>query len=422
MSQINPFENALRQIARADAVRPFSSAFLDVLRRPKREIRFAIPVLMDDGTQRIFEGYRVQHNDARGPFKGGIRYHQDTDIDEVRALALWMTMKCALAGLPMGGGKGGVTVDPKSLSKGELERLSRGFVRALADVLGPQKDVPAPDVNTTPEIMAWMADEYAQITGDASGAVITGKPVGKGGSEGRGKATALGGFYVFETLRTKLALPERCHVAIQGFGNAGRHAAELWQEAGHRIVALSDSRGGIIAEDGLDVAAVGMHKDATGSVTGFPGARTVTNEAVLETECDLLIPAALENQLRKDNAARVRASVVLELANGPTTPEADDILFASGVHVVPDILANAGGVTVSTFEWEQNLKGERWSEEEVLMRLATVMRGQAETVWSRAGQLGTDMRRASFIVALERLAVAMSHGEKVRTEATLAKT
>lgn len=412
MRTANPFENALAQISRADAVRPFAPAFLEALRHPKREIRVAIPVMMDDDGQRIFEGYRVQHDNARGPYKGGIRFHQDTDMDEVRALALWMTMKCSLAGLPMGGGKGGVTVDPKTLSKGELERLSRGFVRALVDVLGPKKDVPAPDVNTTPEIMAWMADEYGRLTGDRSGAVITGKPLDKGGSEGRGKATALGGFYVFETLRARLALPERCHVVIQGFGNAGRHAAELWAAAGHRVVAVSDSHGGIHDENGLDVAAVGAHKDATGSVAGFPGARTLTNEALLEIACDLLIPAALENQISAGNAGRIKATAVLELANGPTTPEADDMLHAAGVHVVPDILANAGGVTVSTFEWEQNLKGERWSEEEVLERLSVNIRAQAEATWNRAKELRTDLRRAAFILALERLEAARAHAEE----------
>ncbi len=416
MRSANPFENALLQISRAAAVRAFAPAFLESLRHPKREIRVAIPVRMDDGSQRIFEGYRVQHDNARGPYKGGIRFHQDTDIDEVRALALWMTMKCSLAGLPMGGGKGGVTVDPKTLSKGELERLSRGFVRALVDVLGPEKDVPAPDVNTTPEIMAWMADEYARLTGDGSGAVITGKPLDRGGSEGRGKATALGGFYVFQTLRARLGLPERCHVAVQGFGNAGRHAAELWAAAGHRVVAVSDSRGGVHDEGGLDVAAVAAHKDATGSVVGFPGARTVTNEALLELACDLLVPAALENQLTAANAGRIRATAVLELANGPTTPEADDALFASRVHVVPDILANAGGVTVSTFEWEQNLRGERWSEEEVLEKLSANIRAQAEATWARAKELHTDMRRAAFALALERLEEAKARAEERAAE------
>ncbi len=413
----NPFENALDQLARANAAKPFPAELIERLKAPNREIRVSIPVRMDDGSLRVFEGYRVEHNDARGPYKGGIRYHQDTDIGEVKALALWMTMKCAVAGIPMGGGKGGVTVNPKDLSKGELERLSRGWVRALSDVLGPRKDVPAPDVNTTPEIMAWMADEFGKITGDTSGAVITGKPLDKGGSEGRGTATAQGGFYVFEALRGKLGLPAACRVVIQGFGNAGDHAAELWTRAGHAVIAVSDSKGAIFLENagpslsggpvGLDIAAVTAHKKATGSVVGMEGTRTIANDELLSLDCDLLIPAALENQIRADNVGSIRAKAIMELANGPTTPEADDALFARGVAVVPDILFNAGGVTVSTFEWEQNLKGEHWSEAEVFERLKTIMDREANEIFSTAQSLNTDLRRAAFVVALGRLDEAM---------------
>ncbi len=416
MMKKSPFENALAQLARADAVRRFPEEFMARMRHPKREIRVTIPVRMDDGKERLFEGYRVQCDDARGPFKGGVRFHQDTDIEEVRALALWMAIKCAVVDIPMGGGKGGVTVDPSTLSKGELERLSRGWVRALADVIGPRKDVPAPDVNTTPEIMAWMADEYARITGDRSGAVITGKPVDRGGSLGRSRATAQGGFHVFESLAPRLGLPPRCRVVIQGFGNAGGTAADIWSGAGHAVIAVSGSKGGIMDEAGLDVAAVAAYAKANGTVVGFPGAKAVSNEELLALPCDLLVPAALENQIREDNAGRVRASVVLELANGPTTPEADDILLERGVRVIPDILANAGGVTVSTFEWEQNLKGERWTEAEVAARLEAVMRGQADVVFARSLALGTDMRRAAFVVALERIAAAMG-SEAVRSKA-----
>jgi glutamate dehydrogenase/leucine dehydrogenase len=355
----------------------------------------------------VFEGYRVQHNNARGPFKGGIRYHQDTDIEEVKALAFWMALKCAVANIPMGGGKGGVTVDPKKLSKTELEKLSRGWVQALADAIGPQKDVPAPDVNTTPEIMAWMADEYGKITGDKSGAVITGKPIAAGGSEGRGIATAQGGFYVFEALRQHFGLPETCRVVIQGFGNAGEHAAELWKAAGHSIVGLSDSKGAVVSEAGLDPTAVLAHKKETGSVMGFAGGKTVTNEELLETPCDLLIPAALENQIRGDNAGNVQAKVVLELANGPTTPEADDILFGKNIPVVPDILANSGGVTVSTFEWEQNVKGEHWIEADVLSKLKVIMEREAKEIFQKSQALKTDLRRAAFVIALERIEQAM---------------
>lgn len=403
----NPFENALLQLTRANAAKAFSPELIERLKAPNREIRVSIPVRMDDGSLRVFEGYRVEHNNARGPYKGGIRYHQDTDINEVKALALWMTMKCAVAGIPMGGGKGGVTVNPKELSKGELERLSRGWVRALSDVLGPQKDVPAPDVNTTPEIMAWMADEFGKITGDTSGAMITGKPLDKGGSEGRGTATAQGGFYVFDALREKLGLPEKCRVVIQGFGNAGDHAAALWAGAGHAVIAVSDSRGAIVSESGLDIAAVTAHKKATGSVVGFSGTRPATNDELLALECDLIIPAALENQIRADNVASIRAKAIMELANGPTTPEADDALFARGVAVVPDILFNAGGVTVSTFEWEQNLKGEHWTEAEVFERLKTIMDREANEIFATAQSLRTDLRRAAFVVALGRLEDAM---------------
>lgn len=403
----NPFENALLQLSRANAAKPFPADLIERLTHPNREIRVSIPVRMDDGSLRVFEGYRVEHNNARGPYKGGIRFHRDTDIHEVKALALWMTMKCAVAGIPMGGGKGGVTVDPKTLSKGELERLSRGWVRALSDVLGPQKDVPAPDVNTTPEIMAWMADEFGKITGDTSGAVITGKPLDKGGSEGRGTATAQGGFYVFDALREKLGLPEKCRVVIQGFGNAGDHAADLWTKAGHSVIAVSDSKGAIVSDVGLDIDVVTAHKKATGSVVGMAGTRTVSNDELLALECDLLIPAALENQIRADNVSTIRAKAIMELANGPTTPEADDALFARGVAVVPDILFNAGGVTVSTFEWEQNLKGEHWTEADVFAKLKTIMEREANEIFATAQSLGTDLRRAAFVVALGRLEEAM---------------
>jgi glutamate dehydrogenase/leucine dehydrogenase len=407
----NPFENALLQLSRANAVKPFPADLIERLRHPNREIRVSIPVRMDDGSLRVFEGYRVEHNNARGPYKGGIRYHRDTDISEVKALALWMTMKCAVVGIPMGGGKGGITVDPKTLSKGELERLSRGWVRALADVLGPRKDVPAPDVNTTPEIMAWMSDEFAKMTGDATGAVITGKPLEAGGSEGRGTATAQGGFYVFEALREKLGLPESCRVVIQGFGNAGDHAAELWTRAGHRVVAVSDSKGAIVSDVSLDIAAVAAHKKTAGSVVGMAGTRTISNDELLALECDLLIPAALENQIRGDNAGTIRARAVMELANGPTTPEADDALFARGVAVVPDILFNAGGVTVSTFEWEQNLKGEHWGEAQVFERLKTIMDREANEIFATAQANRTDLRRAAFLVALRRLEEATERAE-----------
>ncbi len=403
----NPFENAITQLERATSLTEFDKDFLEQIRHANREVRVNIPIKMDDGSLRVFEGYRVQFNNARGPYKGGIRFHQDTDIHEVKALAFWMALKCAVANIPMGGGKGGVTVNPKELSIGEIESLSRGWMAAMSDVVGPQQDVPAPDVNTTPQIMAWMADEYEKITGDDSGAVITGKPLENGGSEGRGSATAQGGFYVFNALRTRLGLPEKCSVVVQGFGNAGQHAARLWAEAGHKVIAVSDSRAAVMNPEGLDVQALINHKTKTRSVGDFEGAESLDPNELLFQECDLLIPAALENQIHKDNAEKVSAKAVLELANGPTTPAADDELFERGILVVPDILANAGGVTVSTFEWEQNVKGEHWTEEEVFEKLKKIMELEAGMIADEAEELGADLRRAAFVIALRRLQEAM---------------
>ena len=400
---MNPFENALRQLKRANSVQSFNPEFLKRFDNPNREVRISIPVTMDDGHLEIFEGYRVQYNNARGPYKGGIRFHQDTDINEVKALAFWMTLKCAVVDIPMGGGKGGITVDPKKLSKVELEKLSRGWIKGMAQVLGPQIDVPAPDVNTTPEIMSWMVDEYEKITGDTTGAVITGKPLENGGSEGRGVATGLGGFYVFSNLREKLELPSSCTVVIQGFGNVGGHAADIFTNHGHKVIALSDSKGAIYKEDGFVISEVNNYKKEHGTIVGFNGSKTITNDELLELKCDVLIPSALENQITEKNANNIKAKVVIELANGPTTTLADDILFSKGIAVIPDILANAGGVTVSTFEWEQNLKNEHWSEEKVLEKLKTIMDTQSDIVFDKAKSLNTDMRRAAFIVALERI-------------------
>lgn len=399
----NPFENAMSQLARATAVKPFSTEFLSRLHQPNREIRIAIPVTMDDGSLQIFEGYRVQYNNARGPYKGGIRFHQDTDIAEVKALAFWMALKCAVANIPMGGGKGGITVDPKKLSAGELERLSRGWIRGMAPVIGPHVDVPAPDVNTTPQIMKWMVDEYSIITGDTTNAVITGKPLDVGGSLGRGPATGLGGFYVFDCLREQLDLPESCTIVVQGFGNVGGNAAEILENHGHTIIAISDSKGAIYKETGIDVKELTDYKKEHGTLSGFPGSTDITNENLLVLPCDVLVPAALENQITESNAHEIKAKVILELANGPTTPEADDILYKNGVIVIPDILANAGGVTVSTFEWEQNLKKEQWTEAEVFAKLKTILDREALEIYNRSKELKTDLRRTAFIIALERI-------------------
>ncbi|MFH1632268.1 MAG: Glu/Leu/Phe/Val dehydrogenase [bacterium] len=392
-------KNALNQILRAAELADIPQGVIDILVEPMREVRVAIPVKMDSGEQKIFEGYRVQHNNWRGPYKGGIRYHQDVDIDEVKALATWMTFKTAVAGIPMGGGKGGITVNPKELSVGELERLTRGWTRAMQGVIGPEIDVPAPDVNTTPREMAWIADEFGHP------AVVTGKPIEAGGSEGRGEATATGGYYVFDALRSKLLVDKELGtVAIQGFGNAGRILARICARHQMKVIAVSDSRGGVFNPEGLNIAALEDHKDKTRSVVDFEGAENITNEDLLELECGLLVPAALENVITIENAARINAKVVLELANGPTTPEADDILFEKGIQVVPDVLANSGGVTVSYFEWDQNMKGEHWSEEDVDDKLKIAMQSAAEEVWERKEKYNTDLRRGAFILALERLA------------------
>ncbi|HEV7702270.1 MAG TPA: Glu/Leu/Phe/Val dehydrogenase [Candidatus Paceibacterota bacterium] len=403
----NPFQNAMAQLDKAAQIKNFDLEFIARLRQPDRDIRISIPVYMDDGSQKIFEGYRVEYNNTLGPYKGGIRYHADTEINEVKALAFWMALKCAVAGIPMGGGKGGITVDPKKLSKGELERLSRGWVQKLSDILGPHKDVPAPDVNTTPEIMAWMSDEFEKITGDKTKATFTGKPIEAGGSEGRGPATGLGGFYIFDALREKLELPEKCRVVIQGFGNVGSNAAKIFKDHGHIVIAVSDSRNGIIAKDGLDLDAVETYKKNTGSLKDFSQTnsqtKSITNEELLELECDVLVPAAFENVVTEANADKIHAKVILELANGPITPEADEILFKKDISVIPDILANSGGVTVSYFEWDQNLKNEHWSERQVFDKLRPLMEDAAGKIFTKARESNTHLRMGAFILALERI-------------------
>lgn len=398
----NPFTHALHQLQRAQEAAKLSPDIIERMSHPDREIRVSIPVQMDDGSTKLFEGYRVEHSNARGPYKGGIRFHQHTDIHEVRALALWMSLKTAVADIPMGGGKGGVTVDPKELSKGELERLSRGWVRSLYRNLGPHADVPAPDVNTTPEIMSWMVDEYEQLTGDRTRATFTGKPLEHGGSEGRTEATALGGYFVFDTLKDELGISPGSRIAIQGMGNVGGYAAQIFAKNGYTVIAMSDSKSGVYDEKGLDVAAVEEHKRANGSLVGYP-AQEISNAELLTLETDVLVPAALENQITGDNVHDIRARVVLELANGPTTPHADDALHARGIHVIPDILANSGGVIVSTFEWEQNLKDEHWTKEEVEQKLQTILEREAKAIWQKSKELKTDTRRAAFAIALERI-------------------
>ena len=403
----NLFDNTLTQLTRAAAIRPFPDDFFAQLSVPEREVTVSIPVAMDDGSIQVFHGYRVQYSSARGPYKGGIRYHAATDLAEVRALALLMTLKCAVADLPMGGGKGGITVNPKALSKREIERLSRGWVRRLAPVLGPHIDVPAPDVNTTPEVMAWMVDEYAKLTGDKSGAAFTGKPLDRGGSAGRDTATGRGGFAVFEALHSMTPLPPSTQVVVQGMGNVGGHAARMFRVHGHTVIAMSDSHGGIVNHRGLDPDHVIAYKQQHGSLIGFPGAREISNRELLTLKCDVLVPAALENQITTENADDIQAKCVLELANSPTTPDADDRLVTRGILVIPDILANAGGVIVSTFEWEQNLRGESWDQDTVSNRLTAILTEQARHIWVRAQAMHTDLRRSAVVVGLERIEMAM---------------
>lgn len=404
----NPFVFAQEQLRHAAEIMQLDPDVLKVLERPARIHTFVLPVRMDAGDLRLFDAYRVQYDNARGPFKGGIRYHQGVTLDEVKALAFWMTLKTAVVGIPMGGGKGGIVVDPKELSLGELERLTRAYVQAGGGIFGPQIDVPAPDVNTTSREMDWFVDEFTKVSGSLQPAVITGKSIENGGSAGRGKATAQGGFYVLEEAAKTVELSSGRTVAIQGFGNAGSHMAKLCVAAGFKIVAVSDSSGALYDPAGLDVEMLAQEKAAKKRLNDLATeSQRKTNAELLELDVDVLVPAALENQIMEENADRVRAKLVLELANGPTTPAADKILFAKGVHVVPDILANAGGVTVSTFEWEQNLSGETWTEEQVDAKLAPIMRESFRETDERAKKYNVDYRTGADILALERIAEAM---------------
>jgi glutamate dehydrogenase (NAD(P)+) len=378
-----------------------------VLREPRRELTVHFPVKMDDGSVKVFTGYRVQHNLGRGPAKGGIRYHQDVTIDEVKALAMWMTWKCAVVGIPYGGGKGGVIVDPKKLSMKELEALSRRFFTEIEVLVGPEKDIPAPDVNTTPQVMAWFMDTYSMHQGYTVPGVVTGKPISLGGSEGRNEATARGTvFCIIEAARHLGIELEKAKVAVQGFGNAGAIAAQLMVAEKATIVAVSDSTGGIHNPNGLDISKVIAWKQEHGTVQGFPGAKDITNAQVLETECDILIPAALENQITARNAGSVKAKLVAEAANGPTTPEADEIFWKKGIFMIPDILCNAGGVTVSYFEWVQDLNRDHWTEDEVNAKLRTIMVRSFQETLAIARREKCYMRTAAYLLAVQRVADA----------------
>jgi len=379
-----------------------------VLREPRRQLTVHFPVRMDDGSTRVFEGHRVQHNLGRGPAKGGIRFHQDVNIDEVKALAMWMSWKCAVMDLPYGGGKGGITVDPKKLSQGELERLTRRFTTEIAVIIGPESDIPAPDVNTNSQTMAWMMDTYSMHVGYTVPGVVTGKPIALGGSQGRNEATARGAVFCIREAAKKINLDLKgATVVVQGYGNAGSIAARLIAGMGAKVVAVSDSRGGIHAPAGLDLDAVDAHKRQTGSVVGFAGASAVSNEAILEIACDVLIPAALENQITAENAAKIKTKIVAEAANGPTTPEADEILFQNGAMVIPDILCNAGGVTVSYFEWVQDLNRDFWEEDEVNVRLEKKMVRAFNEVYAMAQAEKSHLRLGAYLLSVKRVADAM---------------
>ncbi|HYF05197.1 MAG TPA: Glu/Leu/Phe/Val dehydrogenase [Patescibacteria group bacterium] len=401
---MNPFKSAKEQLLRAVEIGGLSKYKAEILLHPDRYVEVAIPVQMDDGTQKIFTGFRCQHNNSRGPYKGGIRYHQDVNLDEVKALSFWMSFKCALIDIPFGGGKGGVIVDPKKLSDIELERLSRGWVQKIWRLLGPQVDVPAPDVNTNGKIMGWMLDEYEKITGSKAPATFTGKDVGHGGSEGRTEATGYGGGNLVEEILQKqiVDLPRKT-VAIQGLGNVGSYFAEYVFKLGCKVVALSDSKGGIINMDGLNVQEVEAHKKATGSVKDFTGARNVSQEELLELDVDVLVPAALENVIVPENAGKIRARLVVEMANGPTAAEADPILEQNGVLVVPDFLANSGGVCVSYYEWYQNIHQEKWAGHFVLEKLKTQITSQFHEVLQLAKEKNTTLRNAAYILAASRI-------------------
>jgi glutamate dehydrogenase (NAD(P)+) len=403
----NPYEIAVAQFEAAADRLNLSANMREVLRVPKRELTVNFPVRMDDGSIRMYTGYRVQHNINRGPAKGGIRYDANVTLDEVRALAMWMTWKCAVVNIPFGGAKGGVIVNPKNLSLAEVERLTRRYATEISILIGPSSDIPAPDVNTNAQVMAWIMDTYSMHRGYSVPAVVTGKPLAIGGSEGRNEATATGVVGVLKMAAEEMKLPIRdARVAIQGFGNAGSIAAELLQAEGARIVGVADRQGAAYDERGLDVAALLRHKQQTGSVTDFPGSQRLSATEVLEVPCDILIPAATEGQITAANADRIQARLIAEAANGPTTPEADRIFFERGVRVIPDILANAGGVTVSYFEWVQDIQSFFWAGDEISEKLAHIMERAYTSVARLAHDENCDMRTAANMVAVKRVADA----------------
>lgn len=406
---LNPFAIAQAQLDEAAAELRLDPDMHAFLREPMREFHFTIPVRMDDGSTRVFRGFRVQYNDARGPAKGGIRFHPDETIDTVRALAAWMTWKTAVADIPLGGAKGGVICNPRTLSRNELERLSRGYMRAVARIVGVSQDVPAPDVNTNPQIMAWMIDEYETLMGFREPGVITGKPVPLGGSAGRTPATAMGGIYAIREAANMLDMNlEGATCAVQGFGNVGSYAVKLAAEIlGMTVIAVSDEFGGIEKRSGIDYHELSQHQRRTGGIAGFPGSHPINNDDLLTLDVDVLIPAAIENQITSANAAQIRAKIVAEMANGPTTPEADAIMGENGIFIIPDFLCNAGGVIVSYFEMVQNSYQFYWSEYHVNEELDRKMTAAFDAVYKMYSQRGVSMRVAAYLVAVQRVAEAV---------------
>jgi glutamate dehydrogenase (NAD(P)+) len=404
----NPFENALEQLRIAAGYLKLDEGIHQILASPKRQLTVSLPVKMDNGKTKVFTGFRVQYNDARGPFKGGIRYHPNVSLDEVKALAAWMTWKTSVANIPYGGGKGGIICDPKHMSQGELERMTRRFAAAIAPIIGPYKDIPAPDVYTNGQTMAWILDTYNTLEGVNSPAVITGKPISLGGSLGRDKATGRGAVYTtVEAAKVNKIDLKKATFAVQGYGNAGSFYAQILQTYGPKMMGASDSKGSIMSKTGMDADKLIAYKEKTGSVVGFPGSQPTTDKELLQMDVDILSPAALENSILPDTAKGVKAKIIAECANGPTTPEADKILHKNGVFVIPDILANSGGVIVSYLEWVQNLERIAWTEDEVNGMLEKKITGAFHDVHAASLKHNVDMRTAAMIVAVGRVADAV---------------
>ena len=406
--ELNPFEIAKQQIEKVGKFLKLDPGLLEVLKSPQRELSVNFPVRMDDGKIRVFNGYRVQFNGALGPYKGGIRYHPQVNLDEVRALSCWMTWKTSLMGIPYGGSKGGVVCDPKKMSKAELERMTRRYTTAISTIIGPEQDIPAPDVYTDGQTMAWIMDTYSMNRGYSVPGVVTGKPLSIGGSKGRDEATSRGVVYTTREAAKKIKLNLKgATVAIQGYGNVGWFAAKIFhEEYGCKIVAVSDSKGGIYSEKGFNPVDIKAHKDKTGSVVGFAGTEKISNEKLLELKVDILVPAALENVITAENASRINARIVAEGANGPTTPAADEVMHKKGIIDIPDILANGGGVTVSYFEWVQNLQHFFWTLDEVRQKLDQIITAAFNNVWDTREEHKVDMRTAAYIVAVRRVVEA----------------